>query len=54
MNNFEQIKKMNEEELADLLCGLTDCNKCIMQDECTPFPTGYMIWLKEEEEETTT
>ena len=28
MTNFEKIKNMSAEELADFICELTDCNCC--------------------------
>lgn len=28
MTNFEEIKNMSVEELADFICGLADCNCC--------------------------
>ena len=60
MTNFEKIKAMSVEEMAELLGGLTDracvnCNDCLMKKECQyPFlgcDENALKWLESEAEE---
>ena len=50
MTNFEKIKNMSAKELADFICGLTDCNSCSI---CCSGGCEYSWeqWLKSEAEE---
>ena len=50
MTNFEKIKNMSAEELADFICELTDCNRChIYCSGGCEYSWGQ--WLKSEAEQ---
>ena len=50
MTNYEKIKGMTPEELAELLCELSRCEFCATRGYCRHLHTGYIDWLKEEAE----
>lgn len=58
MTNFERIKNMTEEEMAEFLCMLFDndggddkyisCEHCICQGFCAVKDNGFRRWLRKE------
>lgn len=50
MTNFEYLKTLSSDELADFLCmRIMDCNACIMKHKCRVFKMdGYKMWLQSE------
>lgn len=51
MTNREKLRQMTDEELAKYLCEHTNCTICIAEKYCYFKHTGYIDWLKAEEEE---
>lgn len=55
MTNRERLAKMNDEELAEALCDMTeDCEECIGTNLCKygdGHGNGLLKWLKDEAEE---
>lgn len=50
MTNFEKIKNMSVEELADFICELVDCDYCPRYcSGCCKY--SWVQWLKNEVEE---
>ena len=43
----ERIRGMTDDELADLLCEVSTCEKCRVVDECAPGVNGWLDWLRE-------
>ena len=51
MTNYEKIKGMTPEELAEFLCSkMQICSLCEARDCCSVGHTGYIDWLKKEAE----
>ena len=50
MTNQEKIKRMTREELAKLLCELSDCGGCPYMEDCSTDHNGAYVWLGEEAE----
>lgn len=48
--NFEHIKAMSVEEMAELLCGCSDCTSGLYygKDLCRYGHNGYLEWLESE------
>lgn len=53
MTNFERIKAMSVEEMAELLCKCSDCTNglCYGNDLCRYGQNGCLKWLESEVEE---
>ena len=51
MTNLENIRTMNLEDLAIILCELRGmCFECIAEDFCEYGKNGFIEWLKQEAE----
>lgn len=48
MTNFEKIKTMSTEELADFICGLADCRCCPIYCSDRTCKCSWVEWLKSE------
>lgn len=50
--NADAIRQMSDEEIAGVLCGMTDCKTCcarhICETHCKPKRTGFEIWVAQE------
>ena len=51
MTNLEYIRTLSEDELAKILCNMTECYKCLARDYCISGHNGFIDWLKEESDE---
>ena len=54
ITNREKLARMSNQELAEYLCVLTSCNKCIGQSLCvsnSDKANGLKKWLESEVEE---
>lgn len=49
--NADVIRAMSDEELAKLLCNVSDCLGCPVIKDCYEHVNGYIAWLKKESEE---
>ena len=53
MTNFERIKEMTIEELAEFMCRYSDCHRCVGKDLCrfgAGAGNGIITYLESEEE----
>ena len=52
MNNFEKIKQMTVDEMAEFLCVRFNCNECPLEIECNGCGIWrFKTWLLQEVEE---
>lgn len=47
--NAERIRRMTDEELAEYLCSIVDCNACPVRHDgrCNGGAKGYLWWLRQ-------